>query len=97
MLAKLKGWRTMITSAIFTMLGGIASAPDALQASGISWQSVLSAEIHEHAGAIIAGVAIIVAFLRWITTTPVGSPTPVVPPAPPVITPAVMPGTPGQP
>ena len=72
MLAKLKGWRTMITSAMFTALGVVSSLPDTLTASGISWQSVLSEEVKAHSGVIIAIIAIIFAVLRWVTTTPVG-------------------------
>ena len=72
MWAKLKGYRTMITSALFTALGGIASIPDILTSSGISWTTILGDEIKQHSGIIIMAISIVFAILRWITTTPVG-------------------------
>jgi hypothetical protein len=78
----LKGYRTMISSAVITVAGAISAVPDMLQASGISWQSTLSQEVHNHSSIIIMGVAIFFGFMRWITTTPVGVTEPVTPPTP---------------
>jgi hypothetical protein len=91
--AKLKGYRTMISSGLITLASGVSAIPDLLQSSGISWQATVSAEIKEHAQAIIVAVAVFFGFMRWITTTPVGvqePPAPVVPPVP-------APGATGQP
>jgi sulfite exporter TauE/SafE len=77
--AKLRGYRTMISSALITLASGISAIPDLLQSSGISWQTALSQEIKDHAQAIIMAVAIFFGFMRWITTTPVGTPEPPAP------------------
>ena len=89
--AKIKGYRTMIGSALITIASGVSAIPDLLTSSGISWQTTLSQEIKDHAQAIIMAVAVFFGFMRWITTTPVGTPEPPAAPAAP------GPGTPGQP
>ena len=81
-LAKLKGYRTMISSGLITIASAVSAIPDLLQSSGISWHSALSAEIKDHAQAIICGVAVFFGFMRWITTSPVGMPEGPTPPAP---------------
>ena len=72
--AKLKGYRTMISSGLITAASAISALPDLLQSSGISWRDTLSSEIHDHAQLIIMIVAVFFGFMRWITTTPVGMP-----------------------
>lgn len=73
----------MISSALITIAGGISALPDVLNGFGINWQSVVSQEVKNHASAIIMLIAIFFGLMRWITTTPVGTPEPVEPPVAP--------------
>ena len=72
--AKLKGYRTMISSGLITVAGAISALPDILQTSGVSWQNVLSEEVKSHASLIIMCISLFFGFMRIISTTPVGMP-----------------------
>jgi hypothetical protein len=56
----IKGWKTMIVSAVLALVGVLQSA---------DWATIVSPQ---HVGPAILGVAILVAVLRVVTDTPVG-------------------------
>jgi len=58
--ATVKGWKTMIVSAVLAIVGVLQTA---------DWATVVSPS---HVGPTILGIAILVAVLRAMTDTPVG-------------------------
>lgn len=86
--AKLKGWRTIIWSGFLAIAGGAVAI---LQAVNVDMIGIVLPDKYKPYGPVIAplviaAIGVITGWLRYVTTTPIGSdqplqPTPLVPKA----------------
>ena len=73
-LSRLKGFRTLLSSALFTVAGGLLMFYDQLQAAGVDIKALISDHVPtKYVGLVVVGISVAFAWLRIITTTPVGT------------------------